>query len=148
MSLTVALTILGAVVLLALLGHGWWSARRASPRQADAPLAAPQRVEPALGDALPQAPLPAADDAVERRVPAARRQARLDALIDAIKRGHIRVIISEVQLNQKVPQLLARETGAHIAVLTTLPGGVPGTETYLDMLRYNVLQLAHALEQT
>ena len=45
MSLTVALTILGAVVLLALLGHGWWSARRASPRQADAPLAAPQRVE-------------------------------------------------------------------------------------------------------
>ena len=84
MSLTVALTILGAVVLLALLGHGWWSARRASPRQADAPLPAPQRVEPALGDALPQAPLPAADDAVERRVPAARRQARLDALIDAI----------------------------------------------------------------
>jgi len=40
------------------------------------------------------------------------------------------------------------ETGAHIAVLTTLPGGLPGTETYLDMLRYNVLQLAHALEQT
>ena len=72
----------------------------------------------------------------------------LHTLIDAIKRGHIRVIISEVQLNQKVPQLLARETGAHIAVLTTLPGGLPGTETYLDMLRYNVLQLAHALEQT
>lgn len=72
----------------------------------------------------------------------------LHTLIEAIKRGHIRVIISEVQLNQKVPQLLARETGAHIAVLTTLPGGLPGTETYLDMLRYNVLQLAHALEQT
>lgn len=72
----------------------------------------------------------------------------LHTLIDAIKRGHIRVIISEVQLNQKIPQLLARETGAHIAVLTTLPGGLPGTETYLDMLRYNVLQLAHALEQT
>ena len=70
----------------------------------------------------------------------------LHTLIDAIKRGHIRVIISEVQLNQKVPQLLARETGAHIAVLTTLPGGLPGTETYLDMLRYNVLQLANALE--
>ncbi|HRA96117.1 MAG TPA: hypothetical protein PLF68_04200, partial [Nitrospira sp.] len=61
---------------------------------------------------------------------------------------HVRVIISEVQLNQKVPQLLARETGSRIAVLTTLPGGLPGTETYLDMLRYNVLQLAQALEQT
>jgi hypothetical protein len=30
--------------------------------------------------------------------------------------------------------------------LTTLPGGLPRTETYLDMLRYNVLQLANALE--
>lgn len=72
----------------------------------------------------------------------------LHSLIETIKRDHIRVIISEAQLNQKVPQLLARETGAHIAVLTTLPGGLPGTETYLDMLRYNVLQLARALEQT
>jgi ABC-type Zn uptake system ZnuABC Zn-binding protein ZnuA len=69
-------------------------------------------------------------------------------LIETIKRDRVRVIISEVQLNQKVPQLLARETGARIAVLTTLPGGLPGTETYLDMLRYNVLQLAQALEQT
>ncbi len=72
----------------------------------------------------------------------------LHTLIDTIKRDHVRVIISEVQLNQKLPELLARETGARIAVLTTLPGGVPGTETYLDMLRYNVLQLAQALEQT
>ena len=72
----------------------------------------------------------------------------LHTLIETIKRDRVRVIISEVQLNQKVPQLLARETGARIAVLTTLPGGLPGTETYLDMLRYNVLQLAQALEQT
>ncbi|MBN8494334.1 MAG: hypothetical protein J0M00_23200 [Burkholderiales bacterium] len=36
MSLTVALAILGAVLLVALLLHGWWSARRASPRQPDA----------------------------------------------------------------------------------------------------------------
>ncbi len=71
----------------------------------------------------------------------------LHALIQTIKRDHIHVIISEVQLNQKVPQLLAKETGARIAVLTTLPGGLPGTATYLDMLRYNVLQLAQALEQ-
>ncbi len=71
----------------------------------------------------------------------------LHRLIAKMKQDHIRVIISEVQLNQKVPQLLAKETGARIAVLTTLPGGLPGTATYLDMLRYNVLQLAQALEQ-
>ncbi len=71
----------------------------------------------------------------------------LHTLIETIKREHVRVIVSEVQLNQKVPQLLSRETNARIVVLTTLPGGLPGTETYLDMLRYNVLQLAQALER-
>jgi ABC-type Zn uptake system ZnuABC Zn-binding protein ZnuA len=72
---------------------------------------------------------------------------RIQALIDRIKQGGIKVIVSEAQLNQKLPQMLARETGARLVQLTTLPGAVPGTETYLDMLRYNVLQLADALEQ-
>jgi hypothetical protein len=82
MSLTAALAILGAVVLAALLLHGWWSARRASPRQADLP-PTPVRVEPALGETDD----PAGGSAVEpteRRAPPARRQARLDALVDAI----------------------------------------------------------------
>ncbi len=70
---------------------------------------------------------------------------RLQALIDHIKRDHIRVIVSEPQLNQKLPRLLAQETGARVVVLTPMPGGVPGAETYLDMLRYNVLQLVDAL---
>ena len=76
MSLTVALAILGAVVLLALLAHGWWSARRASPRQADAALPS-QRVEPGFGEHRSGTPLgDAADPALtaERRAPAARRR--------------------------------------------------------------------------
>jgi ABC-type Zn uptake system ZnuABC Zn-binding protein ZnuA len=71
---------------------------------------------------------------------------QLQALITSMKKNGIRVIASEVQLNQKVPELLARETGARVVILTTLPGALPGTGTYLDMLRYNVFQLAHALE--
>ncbi len=71
----------------------------------------------------------------------------LRALIERIRRDHIKVIVSEPQLNQKLPHLLAEETGAHLVVLTPLPGGVPGTDTYLDMLRYNVLQLARAFER-
>lgn len=84
MSLTVALAILGAVLLVALLLHGWWSARRASPRQPDAALAGP-RVEPGFAEALAQAQVQAAapGEPADRRSPA-RRQARLDALIDAI----------------------------------------------------------------
>jgi ABC-type Zn uptake system ZnuABC Zn-binding protein ZnuA len=67
-------------------------------------------------------------------------------LIAMIKKNRIKVVVSEVQLSQKIPELLAKETGARVVVLTTLPGGLPHTETYLDMLRYNVLQLANALE--
>ncbi len=70
----------------------------------------------------------------------------MQALIRTIREGRIRVIVSEPQLNQKLPQMLARETAARLVVLTAMPGGVPGTATYLDMLRYNVTALAKALE--
>jgi len=73
---------------------------------------------------------------------------QLQALIGKIKKDRIKVIVSEIQLSQKLPALLAKETKTRIVVLTTLPGGLPGTETYLDMLRYNVLQLANALESS
>ena len=72
----------------------------------------------------------------------------LQSLIEKMRKEHIKVVVSEVQLSQRLPELLARETKAHIVVLTTMPGGLTGTETYLDMLRYNVLQLAGALETT
>jgi ABC-type Zn uptake system ZnuABC Zn-binding protein ZnuA len=71
---------------------------------------------------------------------------QLQLLIARMKKERIRVIASEVQLSQKLPELLARESGARVVLLTTLPGALPGTETYLDMLRYNVFQLANALE--
>ena len=71
----------------------------------------------------------------------------LQSLIATIKKNRIAVIVSEIQLSQRLPLLLAKETHARVVVLTTLPGGLPGTETYLDMLRYNVLQLADALGQ-
>ena len=73
---------------------------------------------------------------------------QLQSLIAKIKKDRVKVIVSEIQLSQKIPELLAKETKSRVVVLTTLPGGVPGTETYLDMLRYNVLQLANALEAT
>lgn len=69
----------------------------------------------------------------------------LQSLITTIKKHHVKLIVSEIQLSQRLPELLSRETKARVVILTTLPGGLPGTETYLDMLRYNVLQLANAL---
>ncbi len=72
----------------------------------------------------------------------------LQQLITKINSHHIRVIASEIQLSQRLPELLSRDTKARVVVLTTMPGGIPGTDSYLDMLRYNVLQLVGALEST
>jgi ABC-type Zn uptake system ZnuABC Zn-binding protein ZnuA len=70
----------------------------------------------------------------------------IHGLIAKIKKDRVKVVVSEIQLSQKIPELLSKETGARVVVLTTLTGGLPHTDTYLDMLRYNVLQLANALE--
>ncbi len=79
--------------------------------------------------------------------PGAEPSARhLQRLVKTIREGQIRVIVSEPQLNQKLPRILSQESGARLVVLTAMPGGLPGTGTYLDMLRYNVTKLAEALE--
>lgn len=91
MTLTTALALLGAAVLLALLAHGVWSTRRAAARKA-APGGGAERIEPALdAPTLPQAEVDAAEaDAALLASPltasrtAALRVPRLDPLIDAI----------------------------------------------------------------
>ncbi len=71
---------------------------------------------------------------------------RLKKLVETMRTQRVRVIVSEPQLNPQIPEALARETGAQVVVLTPLPGGLPGTDTYLDLLRYNVRALARALQ--
>ena len=89
MTMTTALLGLAAIVLLAVLAHGWWSVRRASPRQA-APEPMAERVEPELGAELTSAaPAGAPEagtevDAPPLGLPVVRPAACLDALIDAI----------------------------------------------------------------
>ena len=81
-SLTVALALLGAAVLLAVVVHGWWRTRKSGPRQAIAePSPTADRQDPALGTAA-TAPTDLPPPAEPRMLP--RRVARLDALIDAI----------------------------------------------------------------
>ena len=69
----------------------------------------------------------------------------LSTLTQHIKKEGIKVIVSEPQLNQKIPRILAQETGARIVTLTATPGALPGTNTYTSMLQFNVLKLAEVL---
>ncbi len=94
MTLTVALAILGGLVLAAIIAHGAWQQRRASPRR-PAPDEILLRREPTLGDELPKPttavigtlPAGAADVPRADSLPMPtllRRTVRLDASIDAI----------------------------------------------------------------
>lgn len=71
----------------------------------------------------------------------------LAALIQLIRRKQIKVIAMEPQLNAKVAETLAEETGATLVTITPLPGALPGTDTYLDMLTYDAQQLIRALNR-
>jgi hypothetical protein len=81
-SLTVALAVLGGVVLAGVIAHGAWQARKAGPRRAsrEPGTARPEPVEPVLSG---PAPLIADTGPAEPRAPR-RSPLKLDALIDAI----------------------------------------------------------------
>lgn len=85
-----ALAILGGLVLAAVVVHGAWNARRASPRRPEA-LHDPARQEPVLGADAAAVPVgepaleaAAAVDGALRPPPLRKPSARLDPLIDAI----------------------------------------------------------------
>jgi ABC-type Zn uptake system ZnuABC Zn-binding protein ZnuA len=81
-----------------------------------------------------------------RQIGAEPTAAELARLAHRMKTDKIKVIVSEPQLNQKVAQALAGETGARIVLLSALPGAIKGTETYLSMLSYDIATLVAALE--
>ena len=76
--LMTSLAAVGGLVLAGVVAHGAWTARKASPKQGDAPQPRPEPREPVM-----DAPL-AADVGSEPPPPSRRSVPRLDALIDAI----------------------------------------------------------------
>jgi hypothetical protein len=101
MSLTAALALLGAVLLVALALHGWWRLRRVTPRLTSEMATVPaelDRLEPSLGldgepGDGPEGPRVHLEDGLQPVTPAElaaalrsppRRELHLDALIDAI----------------------------------------------------------------
>jgi ABC-type Zn uptake system ZnuABC Zn-binding protein ZnuA len=70
----------------------------------------------------------------------------LAALIRTIREQKVRLIVAESFADQKVVELLARESGARAVALPSAVGGARGVDTYLDLLEHNVRTLAGALQ--
>ena len=68
----------------------------------------------------------------------------IENLVASMKAEHVPVVVREPQFPEKVPALIAQETGAKLVKLPIMPGGVPNTETYIKMMNYIVHTMADA----
>ncbi|GBE35990.1 putative periplasmic iron-binding protein precursor [bacterium BMS3Bbin07] len=78
---------------------------------------------------------------VPGKEPSARHLRRVITLMR--KRG-IRIILTVPQFPPGIPHLVAEETGATVVVATQLPGSLPGTDTYIEMLQVDAERIVQA----
>ena len=71
----------------------------------------------------------------------------LAELIHLAGEQQIDVLFAEPQLSKKTTEIIAREIGGKVSILDPLGGkGVPGRESYTDIIRYNLEIFRNALE--
>jgi ABC-type Zn uptake system ZnuABC Zn-binding protein ZnuA len=69
----------------------------------------------------------------------------IEDLVNEMKVEHAQIVVREPQFPEKVPALIAKQTGATLVKLPIMPGGVPDTETYIDEMDYIVHTLVGAI---
>ncbi len=71
----------------------------------------------------------------------------IEQLIRGMKAEKVPIVVREPQFPEKVPKLIAEQTGAKLIKLPIMPGGVPNTETYIKMMDYNVHTMVEAAKE-
>jgi ABC-type Zn uptake system ZnuABC Zn-binding protein ZnuA len=69
-------------------------------------------------------------------------------LIEEMTRQQVRLLIVEPYFDLKTPNAIARETGAHLLVLSPSVGGVKEATDYFALFDYNLNLLVTAIQQT
>lgn len=69
----------------------------------------------------------------------------IEELISSMKAEHVPIVVREPQFPEKVPALIAKQTGATLVKLPIMPGGVPDTATYIGMMDYIVHSMVNAV---
>jgi zinc/manganese transport system substrate-binding protein len=70
----------------------------------------------------------------------------IENLVAAMKAEHVLVVAREPQFPEKVPALIARQAGARLVKLPIMPGGVPHTDSYIEMMDYIVRTMRDAFQ--
>jgi zinc/manganese transport system substrate-binding protein len=69
----------------------------------------------------------------------------LNEVIELMREQRIRLALANPYFDPRAAQLVAQQTGARIVKMAHQVGARPGTDEYLQMVDYNVRQLAAAL---
>jgi zinc/manganese transport system substrate-binding protein len=70
----------------------------------------------------------------------------LEELVDTMKRKNVKLVIREVAYEMPLARTVAEKTGARVATISTLTGGLPGTRTYVDSIEANLKALLGAVQ--
>jgi ABC-type Zn uptake system ZnuABC Zn-binding protein ZnuA len=71
----------------------------------------------------------------------------IEELVSTMKADHVPIVVREPQFPEKVPALIAKQTGATLIKLPIMPGGVPDTDTYIEEMDYIVHSFVDALKK-
>jgi zinc/manganese transport system substrate-binding protein len=69
----------------------------------------------------------------------------LTKLIAIMKDERVKIILSAPWSDQKLAERVAQEAGAKVVLMASAVGAVKGTDSYLDMIDYNVNAVVQAL---
>jgi len=58
----------------------------------------------------------------------------IEELIASMKAERVPIVVREPQFPEKVPALIAEQTGAKLVTLPIMPGAVPHSDTYIEMM--------------
>jgi ABC-type Zn uptake system ZnuABC Zn-binding protein ZnuA len=70
----------------------------------------------------------------------------VEQLIASMKAERVPIVVREPQFPEKVPKRIAEQTGATMVTLPIMPGGVPHTGTYIEMMDYIIHTMVTAVQ--
>ena len=70
----------------------------------------------------------------------------LEELINTMKREQVKLVIREVAYEMPLAQTVAERTNARVATISSMAGGLPGADSYVDFVDANLKALLEAVQ--
>ena len=64
-----------------------------------------------------------------------------------MKREQVKLVIREIAYEMPLAQTVAERTGARVATISSMAGGLPGTNGYVDSVEANLKALVAAAQE-